>query len=544
MAAVATAPVSRRNRRRVTAPCQPHRRVLRGERRAGHGYLPIGYPLSSRLRGCTKRHYNPPSPVATREQTVSERVLAERDRCRARDRGRSDRRRPRGGRTCLGRRRPQLRRLRRRHRVPEHRARLPAGGGGHPRAGGSLPPPVLHGRRLRALRRGLQAARGALTVRRRRAALDPRQLRRGGDRERGEDRPRGHGPSCGDRLRERVPRADAADDDDDGEARLQEGLRPFAPEVYRAPGPYAYRGVSSDAALEALEDLFRSDVDPESVACAVLEPVQGEAASSPMPDDFPRRLKELLSSHGILYVDDEVQSGVGRSGLVWAIEHYGVEPDIVVSGKSLGGGLPLAGVTGRAEVMDACIPAGWAARSAATRSRAPRHWPCSTRWRRRSSARGRTRSASGCARRSTPCREGAGRRRGARPRPDARPGARRRPRDEAPDGELAKRTMELARERGLILSLRHVRERPALLPPLIEADEIEEVQHPGGRACRRKRRSFLGTEAPAGEADVRLIAVRDVRGRRRRRLDRPRDPARRVLHDARAVRLRQDDDAG
>ena len=138
----------------------------------------------------------------------------------------------------------------------------------------------------------------------------------------------------------------------------KKGFGPFAPEVYRAPGPYPYRGVSSDAALEALEDLFRSDVDPESVACAVLEPVQGEGGFIPMPDDFPGRLKELLSKRGILYVDDEVQSGIGRTGPVWAIEHYGVEPDIVVSGKSLGGGLPLAGVTGRADVMDAPHPGG------------------------------------------------------------------------------------------------------------------------------------------------------------------------------------------
>jgi 4-aminobutyrate aminotransferase/(S)-3-amino-2-methylpropionate transaminase len=138
----------------------------------------------------------------------------------------------------------------------------------------------------------------------------------------------------------------------------KKGFGPFAPEIYRAPGPYPYRGVSSDDALAALEDLFLSDVDPESVACAVLEPVQGEGGFIPMPEDFPARLKTLLSSHGILYVDDEVQSGAGRTGPVWAIEHYGVEPDIVVSGKSIGGGLPLAGVTGRPEVMDAVHPGG------------------------------------------------------------------------------------------------------------------------------------------------------------------------------------------
>jgi 4-aminobutyrate aminotransferase / (S)-3-amino-2-methylpropionate transaminase / 5-aminovalerate transaminase len=138
----------------------------------------------------------------------------------------------------------------------------------------------------------------------------------------------------------------------------KKGFGPFAPEVYRTPAPYPYRGVGSDQALEALELLFRSDLDPESVACAVLEPVQGEGGFLPMPEDFPARLKEVLASHGILYVDDEVQSGVGRTGPVWAIEHYGVEPDLLVSGKSLGGGLPLAGVTGRAELMDAVHPGG------------------------------------------------------------------------------------------------------------------------------------------------------------------------------------------
>jgi 4-aminobutyrate aminotransferase len=137
------------------------------------------------------------------------------------------------------------------------------------------------------------------------------------------------------------------------------GFGPFAPEVYRAPVPYPYHGVSSDDALAGLEHLFKADVDPATVACAVLEPVQGEGGFIPMPPDFPARLQELLAKHGILYVDDEVQSGVGRTGKMWAIEHYdGVDPDLLVSGKSLGGGLPLAGVTGRAELMDAVPPGG------------------------------------------------------------------------------------------------------------------------------------------------------------------------------------------
>jgi 4-aminobutyrate aminotransferase len=137
------------------------------------------------------------------------------------------------------------------------------------------------------------------------------------------------------------------------------GFGPFAPEVYRAPAPYPYHGIGSDDAIAGLEHLFKGDVDPQSVACVVLEPVQGEGGFIPMPRDFPARLLELCRGHGILYVDDEVQSGIGRTGKMWAIEHYdGVEPDLVVSGKSLGGGLPLAGVTGRAEIVDTVPPGG------------------------------------------------------------------------------------------------------------------------------------------------------------------------------------------
>lgn len=137
------------------------------------------------------------------------------------------------------------------------------------------------------------------------------------------------------------------------------GFGPFAPEVYRAPAPYPYRGVSSDDAIAGLRKLFKSEVDPQTVACVLLEPVQGEGGFVPMPPDYPARLAELCREHGILYVDDEVQSGVGRTGKMWAVEHYdGVEPDLLVSGKSIGGGLPLAAVTGRAELMDAVPPGG------------------------------------------------------------------------------------------------------------------------------------------------------------------------------------------
>ena len=138
----------------------------------------------------------------------------------------------------------------------------------------------------------------------------------------------------------------------------KQGFGPFAPEVYRTPAPYVFRGVSEDDAIAALKHLFKGDVDPHSVACAVLEPVQGEGGFIPMTPGFPKRLQELLDQYGILYVNDEVQSGCGRTGPVWAIEHYGVEPDLTVSGKTLGGGLPLAAVTGRAEIVDAVPPGG------------------------------------------------------------------------------------------------------------------------------------------------------------------------------------------
>src|SRR4051794_40228269 len=136
------------------------------------------------------------------------------------------------------------------------------------------------------------------------------------------------------------------------------GFGPFAPEVYRAPAPYPYRGITTDDSIGALEQLFLAHVDPATVAAVIIEPVQGEGGFIPMPEDFPAKLGELCDRHGILWIDDEVQAGTGRTGPVWAIEHYDARPDLLVSGKSLGGGLPLAAVTGRAQIMDAVDPGG------------------------------------------------------------------------------------------------------------------------------------------------------------------------------------------
>src|SRR3954466_9878103 len=135
-------------------------------------------------------------------------------------------------------------------------------------------------------------------------------------------------------------------------------MGPLAPDVFRAPAPYPYRGIDTDQAIAGLELIFKQDVDPERVACMVLEPVQGEGGFIPMPTEFIRELKRICEEHGIVYVDDEVQAGAGRTGKLWAIDHWEVQPDLLVSGKTLGGGLPLAAVTGRAEIMDSVPPGG------------------------------------------------------------------------------------------------------------------------------------------------------------------------------------------
>jgi 4-aminobutyrate aminotransferase/(S)-3-amino-2-methylpropionate transaminase len=135
------------------------------------------------------------------------------------------------------------------------------------------------------------------------------------------------------------------------------GFGPFPPDVYHAPFPNAYRGVSEAQSLAALEALFSVDVDPARVAAIVIEPVQGEGGFNVAPAGFLRRLRELCDRHGILLVVDEIQTGFARTGRMFAIEHAGVTPDIMTMAKSLAGGFPLSAVTGRVEVMDA-IPLG------------------------------------------------------------------------------------------------------------------------------------------------------------------------------------------
>src|SRR5215210_7755183 len=131
------------------------------------------------------------------------------------------------------------------------------------------------------------------------------------------------------------------------------GLGPFAPEIYRVPFPSDYRGPDTATALAALESAFRTRVAAEEVAAIVLEPVQGESGFIPAPPGFMRGVRTICDEHGIVLVADEVQTGFCRTGRVFAMEHYDVEPDLMVVAKSIAAGIPLSGVIGRAEIMNA-----------------------------------------------------------------------------------------------------------------------------------------------------------------------------------------------
>jgi 4-aminobutyrate aminotransferase/(S)-3-amino-2-methylpropionate transaminase len=130
------------------------------------------------------------------------------------------------------------------------------------------------------------------------------------------------------------------------------GLGPFAPEVYRIPFPDEYRGITARDSLDALERALSTQVAAETVAAVVVEPVQGEGGFIPAPQEFLEGLRAICDREGILLVVDEVQTGFGRTGRMFAIEHYGVEPDLMTVAKSIAGGLPLSGVLGKAEIMD------------------------------------------------------------------------------------------------------------------------------------------------------------------------------------------------
>jgi len=131
------------------------------------------------------------------------------------------------------------------------------------------------------------------------------------------------------------------------------GLGPFAPEIYRVPFPNEYRGPSAEEALAALERALVTQVAAETVAAIVIEPVQGEGGFVVAPQSFLEGVRRVCDEHGIVLVVDEVQTGFGRTGKLFAIEHYGIEPDLITVAKSIAAGLPLSCVIGKAEIMDA-----------------------------------------------------------------------------------------------------------------------------------------------------------------------------------------------
>lgn len=148
-------------------------------------------------------------------------------------------------------------------------------------------------------------------------------------------------------------------------ALFKKGFGPFAPEVYRLPFPNLYRKPDEmsdegyiDYAVRQLENAFIAQVDPSQVAAIVIEPVQGEGGFILTPPRFLHRIRELCDEHGIVMVADEIQCGFGRTGKLFATEHYGIVPDLMTTAKSLAAGMPLAAVTGRAEIIDAPHPGG------------------------------------------------------------------------------------------------------------------------------------------------------------------------------------------
>ncbi|MCX7939591.1 MAG: aspartate aminotransferase family protein [Thermoflexales bacterium] len=150
-------------------------------------------------------------------------------------------------------------------------------------------------------------------------------------------------------------------------ALFKKGFGPFAPEVYRAPFPYLYRiGIGTsltdeeklELVWEAFERMLVAHIMPEHVAAVIIEPVQGEGGFIPVPPVFMQRLREVCTRYGIVLIVDEVQSGMARTGKMFAIEHYGVEPDIITIAKSVGAGMPIAATVGRAELMDKVHPGG------------------------------------------------------------------------------------------------------------------------------------------------------------------------------------------
>ncbi len=141
-------------------------------------------------------------------------------------------------------------------------------------------------------------------------------------------------------------------------APYKQHFGPFCSEIYHAPFPHEHHGTSASQALRALDEVFESAVAPGRVAAMIVEPVLGEGGFVPAPIEFLRELRRIADAHGIVLIADEIQTGFGRTGRLFAFDHYGIEPDLIAVAKSLAGGLPLAAVVGKAHIMDAPEPGG------------------------------------------------------------------------------------------------------------------------------------------------------------------------------------------
>lgn len=138
----------------------------------------------------------------------------------------------------------------------------------------------------------------------------------------------------------------------------KKGFGPFTPEIFHVPFPAEYLGVSAGDSLEALEQVFKNDIEASRVAAIIIEPVQGEGGFYPVPDGFLKSIRELCDRHGIVFICDEIQTGFGRTGKMFSCEWDGVEPDIITLAKGIAGGFPIAAVVGKQAVMDGPEPGG------------------------------------------------------------------------------------------------------------------------------------------------------------------------------------------
>jgi 4-aminobutyrate aminotransferase/(S)-3-amino-2-methylpropionate transaminase len=139
---------------------------------------------------------------------------------------------------------------------------------------------------------------------------------------------------------------------------FKEGFGPFPGEIYRLPFPDDFHDVTLEDTKRAFETLFRSDCPPDQIAAMFFEPVQGEGGYNIATPEFLDYLRALCDEHGIVLVADEIQTGMGRTGKMFAMEHYGISPDLTCIGKSIGGGLPISGIVGKADIIDSVPPGG------------------------------------------------------------------------------------------------------------------------------------------------------------------------------------------